>query len=152
MFDLKPSDPCFQRSNSSACDPWTARDFDTLLENASEGENQQCQHCLPDCQLATYTSSLTALPFRCLAVRIYTICRRCDSRNMNLSPFCTLNANSVLPKWQSAVNQTYGSSGDGLEYVSGLPSPIRREYKKPIMRKGEILSALSEVSPDLFLQ
>ena len=69
---------------------------------------------------------------------------------MNLSPFCTLNANSMLPKWQSAVNETYGSSGNGLEYISGLPSPIRREYKKPIMREREILSSLSEVNQDLF--
>ena len=64
---------------------------------------------------------------------------------MNLSPFCTLTANSMLPKWQSAVNETYGSNGDGLEYISGLPSPIRREYKDPIMREREILSSLSEV-------
>ena len=67
---------------------------------------------------------------------------------MNLSPFCTLNANSMLPKWQAAVNQTYGSSGNGLEYISGLPSPIRREYKKQIMQEGEILSSLSEVNLD----
>ena len=63
---------------------------------------------------------------------------------MNLSPFCTLNANSVLPKWQSAVNETYGVSGNGLEYISGLPSPIRKEYKKQV-RGREILSSLSEV-------
>ena len=78
--------------------------------------------------------------------RILTICRRCDSRNMNLSPFCTLNANSMLPKWQDAVNQTYGSSRNGLEYISGLPSPIRKEYKKQIMQEREILSSLSEVN------
>ena len=69
---------------------------------------------------------------------------------MNLSPFCTLNANSMLPKWQSAVNETYGVSGNGLEYISGLPSQIRREYKKPIMQEREIISSLSEVNLDLF--
>ena len=31
--------------------------------------------------------------------------RRCDSRNLNLSPFCTLNPNEMLPKWQPEVNQ-----------------------------------------------
>ena len=31
--------------------------------------------------------------------------RRCDSRNLNLSPLCTLNPNEMLPKWQPEVNQ-----------------------------------------------
>ena len=76
--------------------------------------------------------------------------RRCDSRNINLSPFCTLDVNSMLPKWKTAVNDTYGSSSDGLDYINGVPSPTRKEYKKPIMRKREILSSLSEVILDLF--
>ena len=54
----------------------------------------------------------------------------------------------MLPKWQNAVNDTYGSSSDGLDYINGLPSPTRKEYKKPIMRKREILSSLSEVILD----
>ena len=74
--------------------------------------------------------------------------RRCDSRNINLSPFCTLDVNSMLPKWKTAVNDTYGSSSGGLDYINGLPSPTRKEYKKPIMRKREILSSLSEVILD----
>ena len=52
----------------------------------------------------------------------------------------------MLPKWQSSVNQTYGSSGNGLEYISELPSPIRKEYKKQIMQEREILSSLSKVN------
>ena len=51
----------------------------------------------------------------------------------------------MLPKWKTAVNDTYGSSSDGLDYINGLPSPTRKEYKKLIMRKREILSSLSEV-------
>ena len=54
----------------------------------------------------------------------------------------------MLPKWKTAVNDTYGSSSDGLDYINGLPSPTRKEYKKPIMRKREILSSLSEVILD----
>ena len=34
-----------------------------------------------------------------------SFCRRCDSRNLNLSPLCTLNPNKMLPKWQPEVNQ-----------------------------------------------
>ena len=41
----------------------------TMLEKekGTRDGNEKCKHCLPDCQLATYSSSLTALPFRFLA-------------------------------------------------------------------------------------
>ena len=41
--------------------------------------------------------------------------------------------------------QAYGTEGDGRAYVSELPSPMRMEYKKPIMLEREILTSLNEV-------
>ena len=43
------------------------------------------------------------------------------------------------------MNQAYGTEGDGSVYISGLPSPMRMEYKKPIMLEREILTSLNEV-------
>ena len=43
------------------------------------------------------------------------------------------------------MNQTYGTDGDGRAYISGLPSPMRKDYKKPIMLEREILTSLNEV-------
>ena len=45
------------------------------------------------------------------------------------------------------MNQTYGTDGYGRTYISGLPSPMRKDYKKPIMLEREILTSLNEVIP-----
>ena len=51
--------------------------------------------------------------------------RVCDSRNLNLSPFCNLSSQS-LPKWQPEINSTYGNSS--TSYTSALPGPMRPRY------------------------
>ena len=68
--------------------------------------------------------------------------RPCDSRNLNLSPFCNLSASSLV-KWQPAVNSTYGDIT--TSYTSRLPGPIRLMYPTSEQSQDELLSSLTEV-------
>ena len=56
--------------------------------------------------------------------------RTCDSRNLNLSPFCNLSAQS-LAKWQPEINATYGNTT--TDYTSRLEGPLRLMYPKELM-------------------
>ena len=68
--------------------------------------------------------------------------RPCDSRNLNLSPFCDLKASSLV-KWQPAINSTYGNIT--TTYTSGLPGPMRLVYPTEKQQNTELLSSLTKV-------
>ena len=68
--------------------------------------------------------------------------RLCDSRNLNLSPFCNLT-NGNLVKWQPSINATYGNIN--TSYTGGLPGPMRPKYPQS-MADDELISSLAEVS------
>ncbi len=44
------------------CDPWTAELFEELIGDLSPDE--ECAHCLPDCQITTYETSMSSSNFR----------------------------------------------------------------------------------------
>ena len=71
--------------------------------------------------------------------------RQCDSRNLNLSPFCGLRSSSAL-KLQPTLEATYRESSVETSYVQDLKSPLRREYPSRSMASEEILSVLTKVS------
>ena len=71
--------------------------------------------------------------------------RRCDSRNLNLSPLCRLDSLSSTLKLQPTVEATYRSKGISPPYVEGLKSPMRKEYPGNTMASNEILSSLAKV-------
>lgn len=48
-----------QGDNLSTCDPWTSMKFEKEMENIGD-----CQHCLPYCELTTYSTSITSSQFR----------------------------------------------------------------------------------------
>ena len=66
--------------------------------------------------------------------------RLCDSRNLNLSPFCDLTTSS-LAKWEPAINSTYGKMK--TNYTSKLPGPLRLKY--PSDPEKELLASLTQV-------
>ena len=93
---------------------------------------KDCPRCKSDCQLTTYSTTMSSSEFRCHPQWKYPIkypnrifLRVCDSRNLNLSPFCNLSSQS-LPKWQPEINSTYGNSS--TSYTSALPGPMRPRY------------------------
>ena len=53
-----------QLDTSKACDPWTARNFSSTLEQVHGSNVSQCQHCLPDCEENTYLAIHSQAKFR----------------------------------------------------------------------------------------
>ena len=102
--------------NSTMCDPWRAASFTKLLETTN---SSQCSHCLPDCEATTYTASTSSTPIR-----------RCDSRNLNLNPFCSLDNKMGLAPWQEDVVEKYRDSGEVNVpgYVTNTTTGERRSW------------------------
>ena len=105
-------------ANSTMCDPWRAARFAKFLETTGPS---QCTHCLPDCEATTYSTSTSSTPIR-----------RCDSRNLNLNPFCDLDntMDLKLAPWQQDVTKKYRDSGEVTvpDYVTNNTSEEQRSW------------------------
>ena len=66
----------------------------------------------------------------------------CDSRNLNLSPFCDTSSTS-LALWQPSVLETYGEEGK-LDYLDKITGPMRKKYPNS-MGDRELITSLTEV-------
>ena len=99
--------------NSIMCDPWRAATFTKQLETSN---SSQCPHCLPDCKATTYTATTSSSRIR-----------RCDSRNLNLNPFCRLDNAIKLAPWVEDVTKKYRDSGELSmpDYVTSLTGTQR---------------------------
>ena len=131
-----------QGKDSKTCDPWIAREFTTHME-----EETNCPHCLADCELTTYSTTITSSEFRLKrekskAKKWLYYSRLCDSRNLNLSPFCNLTSSSLV-KWQPAVNEIYAGNNNAT-YINELNGPLRPKYP-PNKVDEELLSSLTQV-------
>ena len=65
----------------------------------------------------------------------------CDSRNLNLSPFCNLSSTS-LAMWQPSVLETYGNLT--TDYINKTTGPLRLNYPNS-MGDRELVSSLTKV-------
>ena len=111
-------------------------------------ETGECSQCRSDCQLTTYSTTVTSSEFRFSVSRpLSTIFffSVCDSRNLNLSPFCNLTSYSQMAKWQPTINSTYGTAR--TDYTKKLQGPLRLKY--PGQGKAgadrELLTSLKQV-------
>ena len=68
--------------------------------------------------------------------------RLCDSRNLNLSPFCNLDTKS-LAMWQPSILETYESQN--TSYVNQTLGPLRLKYPNAAMSERELISSLTKV-------
>ena len=66
----------------------------------------------------------------------------CDSRNLNLSPFCNTSSTS-LAMWQPSVLETYGEEGK-LDYLDKITGPMRKKYPNSTGDR-ELITSLTEV-------
>ena len=66
----------------------------------------------------------------------------CDSRNLNLSPFCNLTSTS-LAMWQASVLETYGNQT--TSYIDGISGPMRVNFPNS-MEERELITALAKVA------
>ena len=74
----------------------------------------------------------------------------CNSRNLNLSPFCQLTSTSTslaMQMWQPSVLETYGDKT--TSYVERISGPLRDKYPDS-MRKEELITSLTQVIYDRF--
>ena len=156
--------------NSSTCDPWTSRDFNNEMRN-QPSKCHQClsggtcwnlfvnivvveqlfllrlwPHHLPGhvvlCRIQVSPNLLrttdqlksdpSSIPFS-----------SCDSRNLNLSPFCNTSSTS-LAMWEPSVLETYGEEGT-LDYLDKITGPKRKKYPNS-MGEREIITSLTEVA------
>ena len=67
----------------------------------------------------------------------------CDSRNLNLSPFCNTSSTS-LAMWQPSVLETYGDQKN-LSYLDELTGPMRQKYPNS-MADRELITSLPKVT------
>jgi len=83
------------------CDPWEAQSFQEEMKNIGDAE---CNKCYPDCDTAEFGASASAAPFR-----------RCDYKNVDMSPLCTIETNSMAypPKWGRSVLLEYNTTRNG---------------------------------------
>ena len=115
-----------QGNESTPCDPWTARDFNSELSTS----NESCAHCLPDCEKVSYSVTHSAANFR-----------KCDSRNLNLAPFCKLNSESLtLHRWLPTVLAQYTPP---YPAYLGMSTSERPNYPGQ-MADGELLQELTD--------
>ena len=65
----------------------------------------------------------------------------CDSRNLNLSPFCNTSLTS-LAMWQPSVLETYGE--ERPDYLGKIIGPLREKYPNS-MGDRELITSLTKV-------
>ena len=68
--------------------------------------------------------------------------RGCDSRNLNLSPFCDLKERKTLQEWAENVSKDY--KGKQPEYIAKLKGAKRPFYATDKMKEQEIISSLTK--------
>ena len=99
------------------CDPWEAQAFQEEMKNIGDAE---CNKCYPDCDTTEFGASASAAPFR-----------RCDYKNVDMSPLCTIETNSVPypPKWGRSVLEEYSATRKGMvpSYVNDKVITNRRK-------------------------
>ena len=84
-----------QSNASIPCDPWTTREFNLLLSTL----NSTCPHCYPDCEKVSFSLTHSSANFR-----------KCDSRNLNIAPFCKLeHSANKMNRWLSTALAQYSS-------------------------------------------
>ena len=102
---------------STMCNPWEAARFTKLMEITN---SSQCPHCVPDCEATTYAATTTSTPIK-----------RCDSRSLNLNPFCSLDKTFGLTPWlDDVVRQYKKAAGDSSvpDYVTNHTSAGQRPW------------------------
>ena len=71
--------------------------------------------------------------------------RRCDSRNLNLSPVCNFSSTTGPFYWKSKVSEVYRKIGEVPEYIEKKEDTARSYYPDNYLRTHEMITSLVEV-------
>ena len=74
----------FQDHGHKICDPWETESIVSFMSN--QVPQNECEHCLPDCNRIIYQKSVTFQPFR-----------KCDETNFGMSFFCSFETLNSIP-------------------------------------------------------
>ena len=87
----------------------------------------------------------------CLATDHYNrsitvlLLRPCDSRNINLTPFCNLSSTEDPRMWGKDILDTY-SGLTTLDHIKSISSSLRMKYPTKDLKSSELVSSLTQVS------
>ena len=131
--ETKPCAPWYFPTSSGGnvrmCDPFDSYRFLGYMKTISMSK---CPHCLPDCLSTLYDSSVTAAPFR-----------RCDFKNLGVSPLCSLDSNIQPQIWSDSLLTQYKELGALPNYVTervGDATNPRTNIRYHVHDKGEAVN------------
>ena len=118
----------FLDTNYRMCDPWEKmRIFETIQ---NEVPQDQCLHCLPDCNRVIYQQSISTQLFR-----------GCDEKNFGMTDFC--NSQARAPQiWATQVLKQLNGSNLNMTIVNAMAKSSIR-YLTPQSTNQFIFSELS---------
>ena len=104
------------------------------------------KHLMPLCEVCNASAKFWEIKsfsplFKSMHITVMSLHSSCDSRNLNLSPFCNLTSTS-LAMWQPSVLETYGNST--TDYIYRTAGPLRLNYPNS-MGDRELISSLTKV-------
>ena len=104
------------------CDPWETTEFQKWMTSVPD---QQCVHCLTDCEGTIYRTRMSSAPFM-----------PCDHTNLGVNGLCDLNNEELQPPiWKELVMAEYNDSlGRVPSYISSIASNIRQYVPSPEKR------------------
>ena len=112
-----------QHGSFPICGPWQTSQFQKIM-GRSFSANHTESGCLPDCQSVKYSYTLSQVCFRILTIYFTPSLlkkakfRRCDQRNLNYSPLCSLIPKFSPVHWQKPIKEIY-------DYIKASPNYIR---------------------------
>ena len=134
---------------TAVCSPWQAASFSRALRwgRAPEGRHPRAApacHCPSDCNSTSYSVALSSSPLRCIKDTFGLTpvpARRCDSRNLVLSPLCGRGTGLQATAWLEDVAATYTTLGAASpDYLAGRQGRSRSLYAYQADRKDELIS------------
>ena len=77
------------------CDPWDTIEFVNNMKNTPD---ENCEHCLPDCEITVYETAVSSAPFE-----------SCDHTNLETSSMCSLTSGDEFnpPIWMRDTKQQF---------------------------------------------
>ena len=106
--------PVIDQYVTQMCDPWQTKEFQEWITSVPDN---QCSHCLTDCESTIYQTRISAAPFR-----------PCDRTNLGVSKLCDFNNTEMNPPmWTQLVWEEFQSiEGHIPNYLSSVMSNIRK--------------------------
>lgn len=121
-------------NQTKPCDPWSTKQF---LDVMSRPPDNQCDHCLPDCETIIYQTTSTATKFR-----------RCDEKNFGMSLLCSpfMEEVSKPPIWAQHVKEDYTNDLGVLPFYvnDGMLETNKRRYSD---QREAIFASLTNSQP-----